>query len=104
MRLDTAASAIAVTLDATFIRTCADGERPPQVRVGNVETASGSRQVFGAAAKSGTPIAELIRRSLDAVGRTGDRGSGSNRTESAFQLAPPIQQADFVRLMQKTYL
>jgi len=72
VRPDTAASAIVVTLDATFIRSCAEGERHLEVRVGNVETASGGRQVFGAVAKSSTPIAELIRRNLDAVGRTGD--------------------------------
>jgi len=72
IRPDTAASAIVVTLDATFIRSCAEGERHLEVRVGNVETAFGGRQVFGAVAKSSTPIAELIRRNLDAVGRTGD--------------------------------
>jgi len=72
IRPDTAASAIVVTLDSTFIRSCAEGERHLEVRVGNVETASGGRQVFGAVAKSSTPIAELIRRNLDAVGRTGD--------------------------------
>jgi hypothetical protein len=42
------------------------------VRVGNVETASGGRQVFGAVAKADTDIKMLIRRSLDAVGRTED--------------------------------
>jgi len=41
-----------------------------EVRVGNVETNTGGRRVFGAVAKSSTPIAELIRRNLDAVGRT----------------------------------
>jgi len=61
-----------VTLDSTFIRSCAEGERHLQVRVGNVGTAAGGRQVFGAVAKAGTDIAELIRRRLDAVGRTGD--------------------------------
>jgi len=71
-RSETAASAIVVTLDSTFIRSCAEGERHLEVRVGNVETASGGRQVFGAVAKSGTDLEELIRRSLDAVGRTGD--------------------------------
>jgi len=71
-RPETAASAIMVTLDATFIRSCAEGERHLEVRVGNVETASGGRQVFGAVAKSSTSVAELIRRNLDAVGRTGD--------------------------------
>jgi len=59
-------------LGLTFIRSCAEGERHLEVRVGNVETPSGGRQVFGAVAKAGTPITELIRRTLDAVGRTGD--------------------------------
>ena len=40
------------------------------MRVGNVETASGGRQVFGAVAKADTDIRAVIRRSLDAVGRT----------------------------------
>lgn len=69
---DTAASAIAVTLDSTFIRSCEEGERHLEVRVGNVETAAGGRQVFGAVAKADTDIKMLIRRSLDAVGRTAD--------------------------------
>ena len=68
----TATPTIVVTLNSTFIRSCENGERHLEVRVGNVETASGGRQVFGAVAKSSTPIAELIRRNLDAVGRTGD--------------------------------
>jgi len=72
IRPDTAAPAIVATLDSTFIRSCAEGERHLEVRVGNVETASGGRQVFGAVAKSGTDLEELIRRSLDAVGQTGD--------------------------------
>jgi len=71
-RPETAASAIVVTLDSTFIRSCAEGERHLEVRVGNVETASGGRQVFGAVAKAGTDIRALIRRNLYAVGRTGD--------------------------------
>jgi len=69
-RPETAASAIMVTLDATFIRRCADGERHLEVRVGNVETQSGGRQVFGAVAKAATDLQALIRRNLDAVGRT----------------------------------
>ena len=69
---ETPASAIVVTLDSTFIRSCADGERHLEVRVGNVETASGGRQVFGAVAKAGTDIRALIRCNLDAVGRTKD--------------------------------
>jgi hypothetical protein len=69
-RPGTAAAAIVVTLDSTFIRSCADGERHLEVRVGNVETKSGGRQVFGAVARADTDIAGLIRRNLDAVGRT----------------------------------
>jgi hypothetical protein len=62
--------AIVVTLDSTFIRGCEDGERRLEVRIGNVETATGSRQVFGAVAKTDTDLEALIRRSLDTVGRT----------------------------------
>jgi hypothetical protein len=70
VRPDTAAAAITVTLDSTFIRSCEDGERHLEVRVGNVETETGGRQVFGAIAKADTDIETLIRRSLDAVGRS----------------------------------
>lgn len=66
------ASAITVTLDATFIRGCRDGERHLEVRVGNVETSSGDRQVFAAVTKTDTQIAVLIRRSLETVGRAAD--------------------------------
>src|SRR3954466_3399634 len=66
----TRAEAIVVTLDSTFIRSCEAGERQLEVRIGNVEMASGGRQVFGAVAKTDTDLAGLIRRSLDAVGRT----------------------------------
>ena len=69
---EAAAPAIVVTLDSTFIRSCADSGRHLEVRVGNVETQSGGRQVFGAVAKAGTDIRTLIRRSLDVVGRTKD--------------------------------
>lgn len=65
-----AVSSITVTTDSTFIRSHDDGERQFEVRVGNVETAAGGRQVFGAVARSETDIAVLIRRSLDTVGRT----------------------------------
>jgi hypothetical protein len=64
------AEAIVVTLDSTFIRSCEDGERHLEVRIGNVETKSGGRQVFGAVAKTDTNLEGLIRRSLDAVGRS----------------------------------
>jgi hypothetical protein len=69
---DQAAPSLTVTLDSTFIRSCQDGERHLEVRVGNVETESGGRQVFGAIAKADTDIKVLIHRSLDAVGRTED--------------------------------
>jgi len=66
----TAASAVVVSLDSTFIRSCENGERHLEVRVGNVETQSGGRQVFGAVAKATTDLQTLIRHTLDAVGRT----------------------------------
>ena len=72
IRPETAAPSIVMTLDSTFIRSCKNGERHLEVRVGNVETQAGGRQVFGAAAKADTDIQALIRRSLDAVGRTED--------------------------------
>ncbi len=67
-----AMAAIAVSLDSTFIRSCEDGERHLEVRVGNVETQTGGRQVFGAVAKTDTDVKVLICQSLDAVGRTED--------------------------------
>ena len=66
------APAITVSLDATYIRSCHEGERHLEVRVGNVETPAGGRQVFGAIARAGTDIAALVRRALGAVGRTGE--------------------------------
>jgi hypothetical protein len=63
-----AAAAITVSVDSTFIRGREAGERHLEVRVGNVETPSGGRQVFGAAAKAETDISALIRQSLRAVG------------------------------------
>ena len=67
-----AVSAIIITLDATFIRGCHDGERHLEVRVGNVETSDGGRQVFGSVARADTDIVVLIRRSLETVGQTAD--------------------------------
>jgi hypothetical protein len=66
------AAAVAVPLGSTFIRRGEDGERHLQVRVGNVETETGWRQVFGAVTKTDTDIEVLISQSLDAVGRTED--------------------------------
>src|SRR3984885_14244865 len=65
-------SAITVTVDATFIRSREDDERHFEVRVGNVETKAGGRQVFGGVAKAGTDIEGLIRKNLDAVGGNRD--------------------------------
>ena len=66
----TAAAAITVSMDSTYHRE--EGERHLEVRVGNVEAASGGRQVFGAVAKADTDLSALIRRSLRTVGRTDD--------------------------------
>ena len=68
----TAASAITLTLDSTFIRSCEDGQRHLEVRLGNVETSDGGRQVFAAVAKTDTAIEALIRRGLAEVGQTAD--------------------------------
>jgi hypothetical protein len=65
----TVAAAITVSLDSTFIRGREEGERHLEVRVGNVETTAGGRQVFAAMAKTATDIAGLIRRDLETVGR-----------------------------------
>jgi hypothetical protein len=67
-----AAPAIILTLDSTFIRGCEDGQRHLEVRLGNVETPDGARQVFAAVAKTGTAIEALIRRSLADVGQSAD--------------------------------
>jgi hypothetical protein len=66
------AAAITLTLDSTFIRSCEDGQRPLEVRLGNVETSDGARQVFAAVAKTDTAIVALIRRGLADVGKTAD--------------------------------
>jgi hypothetical protein len=65
-----AAAAITVTLDSTFIRSRDDGERHLEVRVGNVETGGGGRQIFGSVARAETDIIALIQRTLEIVGRT----------------------------------
>jgi hypothetical protein len=65
-----AAAAITVTLDSTFIRSCEDGERHLEVRVGNVETETGGRQVFAAVTRANTDLTVLIQRTFDTVGRT----------------------------------
>src|SRR6202046_306372 len=67
-----AAPAITVTVDSTFVRSREDGERRFEVRVGNVETKAGGRQVFGGGAGAGTDIEGLIRKNFDAVGGNED--------------------------------
>ena len=66
----TAAAAITLSVDSTFIRSCEDGQRHLEVRLGNVETSDGARQVFAAVARTDTAIEVLIRRGLADVGQT----------------------------------
>ena len=66
----TVPESITVTADSTFIRSRENGERHLEVHVGNVETTEGSRRVFAGVASSNTDIADLIRRNLEAIGRT----------------------------------
>ena len=54
------AAAITVSLDSTFVRSCHDGERHFEVRVGNVETAERGRQVVGAVAGTDTELVPTI--------------------------------------------
>jgi hypothetical protein len=65
-----AAAAITISLDSTFIRGRDDGERHLEVRVGNVETVAGDRQVFGSVSRAETDITALIKRTLETAGRT----------------------------------
>lgn len=64
------ATAITLSVDSTFIRSCDEGSRHLEVRLGNAETPDGARQVFAAVTKTDTAIAKLIRRSLAAVGQS----------------------------------
>ena len=47
-----AAAAITLTLDSTFIRSCEEGQRHLEVRLGNIEASHEARQVFAAVAKT----------------------------------------------------
>lgn len=49
-------AAITLTLDSTFIRGCEAGQRHLEVRLGNVETSDGARQIFASVARTDTPI------------------------------------------------
>src|SRR5690242_15128411 len=64
------ATAVTLSVDSTYIRSCEDAQRHLEVRLGTVETAAGARQVFAAVAKTDTEIEALIRRSLQEVGHT----------------------------------
>jgi len=66
------AATITLTADSTFIRSCEDGQRHLEVRLGNVETLAGTRQVFAAVAKTDTEIDKLIQRTLTEVGQAED--------------------------------
>jgi hypothetical protein len=46
-------------VDSTFIRSCEAGQRHLEVRLGNVETPDGARQVFAALARTDTAIETL---------------------------------------------
>ena len=67
-----AAPALDLSLDATFVRSRHEGERHMEVRAGNVEAPGGGRQVFGSVAKSDTSILALIGRNLETMGRNAD--------------------------------
>jgi hypothetical protein len=47
-----------------FIRSCEEGQQHLEVRLGNVETSGGARQVFAAIARTDTAIETLVRRGL----------------------------------------
>jgi hypothetical protein len=66
----TTAAAITLSVDSTFIRSCEEDQRHLEVRLGNVETSEGARQVFAAVARTDTKIEVLIQRGLAAVGHT----------------------------------
>jgi hypothetical protein len=65
-----AAASITISLDSTFIRSREEGVRHLEVRVGNVETVAGGRQVFGAVTRAETDITALTQRTLETMGRT----------------------------------
>ncbi|HTW73243.1 MAG TPA: hypothetical protein VME47_25420 [Acetobacteraceae bacterium] len=72
------AAAISVTLDGTLVRSCEPGERHLEMRVGNVETSTGARQVFAAVVGADTDIATLIHRNMTSARR------GADATMTAF--------------------
>jgi hypothetical protein len=87
-----AAPAIALSLDATFIRSCHKGERHLEVRIGNAETPGGGRQLFGAVANAGTNIVALTWRTIDTepTAFTDDCSSMQSILAKAGVTDPPI--------------
>src|ERR1700736_4059803 len=71
--------------------------------VGNVETETGGRQVFGAVAKTDTDVKVLIRRSLDAVGRTEDT-MPTAFTDGCSQTAGGLSDDDPARVAAKAVI
>ena len=93
-------------MDSTYIRSCQEGERHLEVRVGNAEAPEeGGRQVFGAVANAGTDVVAPIRRTLDTLGRTSDTAltaltdgcSGLRAILAAVGVAAPPLQTGSVR-------
>jgi len=83
----TPVEAITVTLDATFIRSCEAGERHLEVRIGNVETAAGGRQVFGPPAYGSLRHRFAVRRLRGGGGWTRRPGWARARRSAPHTLA-----------------
>jgi hypothetical protein len=79
-----AATAITISLDSTFIRSRDDSERHLEVRVGNVETVDGGRQVFGAVTRAETDITALKANPGDRGPDRRHRGDRFHRRLSGF--------------------
>jgi mannose/fructose/N-acetylgalactosamine-specific phosphotransferase system component IIB len=62
----TTAAAITLSMASTFIRSCDAGHRHLEIRLGNVETPDGARQIFAAVASTDTAIETLRQRGLTA--------------------------------------
>ena len=91
----TAAAVITLTLDSTFIRSCEDGQRHLEVRLGNVKTPDGGRQVFAAFTKTDTAIEMLIRRGLKEVGKTAEAHPGFRGAGGGVRPSDPCLMADY---------
>ena len=92
----TAAAAITLSVDSTFIRSCEAGPRHLEVRLGNVETPDGARQVFAAVVRTDTVIETLILRGLAAVGHT-DKTDLMAFTDGCFGLRSMLVDAGITK-------